>query len=991
MDSNGSGNNTTGSGNNINGNGIILSPNPTMMGGPIRPPPGSAIYKDLLHMLDCLFCIPELEPYLQPYLDSYIQPYMNLYNYDGSSNTNGNGDNGESDDSDNTKEGGEYERPPYITLDPIQILWDVFRQGAPLCILFNTLGRSPQLDTTIKETEKPLNERKKKVYIFIKACKDSQIVSEQQLFTPSELFKDDTNSFMRVYRTLSVVIDEIQHNSDAVDKERLDKKPISWFLYETPEIKDNRWRAINELLDTERRYLQDLETLQDYMQRLQSRNIVSNDTIRYMFANLHYIVDFTRRLLIRLESNASLPPRNQRFGAVFIEMEEGFAVYEPYTSNYHRATELCVSEAPILERMGDVIEPHYALPSLLIKPVQRICKYVLLIREISKYSQELYPESIQELQEGQESVDRMVNRANESRRREENISASKDLEQRVEDWKGYNPGEFGNLHLHDKFVMSTPDTTRELNIYLFDEILVLVKEVVEKERRRSTQQNNQNKPPPSFQLKGRIFLDTIHRVVDTSRDNILSLTVYWRDIVMENFSIECRHEEQLNLWKKSLDELVAQAKHKLALKQGGGAVENGAAGNLVISRSHIPQAMNGGPYTAVPRFDSGMYGSSNSSVSGGIGSSTNSGRTRYSDGVSLTQSMNGETAQSSGTRALQYRKTFDGSAINKSGSGSSAPGSMAMTHGGRNQYPKRTDTPEHIVELSKTMERALNFKSMSSSSALIRHKSESEANIDLRNRNRRPSTPNIHNSVGFPQSMTPSAPVPSIARHESYDLSMARNSNALQAYTIAQNTSQTLPHNGFILSPAPPTPSLASSKSITAEDPNGSYFTYNGGGSSSAAAGSRPTPISVPQSASYQQTTMPTTPLGPATAVPGSSSSQQQHPPPPPMPSVAKTKVHFKDDTYVLLLSLNSTYNEMIEKVEKKIKICAGPRVGVNSSTDQDIESSPPLHIQLKYMDEDGDLVVVRTNEDVQLAFVSALDARTDPNTMPILNLYPTL
>ncbi|KAJ1674051.1 Guanine nucleotide exchange factor for Cdc42p, partial [Spiromyces aspiralis] len=689
----------------------LASPNPHLtVGGSLAsfngpagngagPATGSMIFKELLDMLDCLFSIPALEPYLEPYIDSYIRPYTDLfdiYRQDSYPSTNGNKDDSASsssssssstasssvespDENSDSSQKSAKSPPPYVTLDPIQLLWDIFRQGVPLCILFNALGRDPQLDTTIKETEKLLTERKKKVYMFVKACKDSQIVKEDQLFTTSELFKDDTNSFVRVLRTLNVVINELKANpTDSIDMAKLESRPVSWILDEGKNYpRDNRWMAVNELLNTERKYLQDLEVLQGYMHRLQGRNVVSSDTIRYMFANLNYIVDFSRRLLIRLESTACLPPPCQRFGAIFIEMEEGFAVYEPYTSNYNRANAICVDEAQVLAQMSDPIEPHYMLPSMLIKPVQRVCKYTLLLREISRHSKDTYPQSISELQEGYESVNRMVNRANESKRLEENQSIAKDLEERVEDWKGYNPGEFGVLHLYGDFKMSTSDTTRELRIYLFDEILVLVKEVAERERRRSTQ-SQQNRKPPPLQLKGRIFLDTIHRVVDTSREGSLSLTIYWRDVVMENFSIECTNDEQLRLWKTSMDELVAKARHKANLRHNKNTPTND---NLVITRSRAP------PYSAhtpTSRFEASL----NAAVAAASLSS-------------LSSSSAGSNSAGAVAKPLQYRKTYDGSS--KASSVSTVKSHKLFRSG------TADPTPEHITELSKTMERALNY------------------------------------------------------------------------------------------------------------------------------------------------------------------------------------------------------------------------------------------------------------------------------------------
>ncbi|KAJ2706697.1 Guanine nucleotide exchange factor for Cdc42p [Coemansia spiralis] len=85
------------------------------------------------------------------------------------------------------------------------------------------------------------------------------------------------------------------------------------------------------------------------MDELLKKNIISSDSIRYIFANLNSIVDFQRRFLIGIEANASQPPEDQHFGAIFINMKEGFMVYEPYCANYARASKLCVAEEESLK------------------------------------------------------------------------------------------------------------------------------------------------------------------------------------------------------------------------------------------------------------------------------------------------------------------------------------------------------------------------------------------------------------------------------------------------------------------------------------------------------------------------------------------------------------------------------------------------------------------------------------------------------------------
>lgn len=68
-----------------------------------------------------------------------------------------------------------------------------------------------------------------------------------------------------------------------------------------------------------------------------------------------------------------------------------------------------------------------------------------------------------------------------------------------------------------------------------------------------------------------------------------------------------------------------------------------------------------------------------------------------------------------------------------------------------------------------------------------------------------------------------------------------------------------------------------------------------------------------------------------------------------------KVKVHFHEDIFVIQVPRSTQYNELVEKVGKKIHLCGRRR------------DDGPLRV--KYRDEDGDMVSLGSTEDVQMAF----------------------
>lgn len=119
----------------------------------------------------------------------------------------------------------------------------------------------------------------------------------------------------KVTRTVSKILDVLKQRNLLLHKKPSDpnrssseRKPL-----------DNRARVVQELVDTERKYVQDLETLQEYMRALEADEVLGKDLIHILFANLNALVDFQRRFLIRVETQNDRPFEQQDWGTLFVE------------------------------------------------------------------------------------------------------------------------------------------------------------------------------------------------------------------------------------------------------------------------------------------------------------------------------------------------------------------------------------------------------------------------------------------------------------------------------------------------------------------------------------------------------------------------------------------------------------------------------------------------------------------------------------------------
>lgn len=322
--------------------------------------------------------------------------------------------------------------------------------------------------------------------------------------------------------------------------------------------KDKRGKVIEELLMTERKYVHDLELLLEYQTELQSTGALSADTIHYLFPNLNVLIDFQRRFLIGIEYHARLPPQEQFIGSVFINFEEGFEVYEGFALNQKKACQIAVAESAKLASLSHIVDPTYELPCYLIKPIQRICKYPLLLRELVKYTPEDWP-NYQNQVEALEAIKRVTTNVNETQRRAENIGVVKQLSERLVDWKGHNLDDFGAL-LHDGvFPVIKAGAEREYHLYLFENIILCCKEAMPP-KKAMTLSTKKNKPKrASLILKGRIYMAFITHISSTIQSGYL-LHIAWGKDASDSgfFDIRLRNDEQLEQWESTINQMVAR-------------------------------------------------------------------------------------------------------------------------------------------------------------------------------------------------------------------------------------------------------------------------------------------------------------------------------------------------------------------------------------------------------------------------------------------------
>ena len=76
----------------------------------------------------------------------------------------------------------------------------------------------------------------------------------------------------------------------------------------------------------------------------------------------------------------------------------------------------------------------------------------------------------------------------------------------------------------------------------------------------------------------------------------------------------------------------------------------------------------------------------------------------------------------------------------------------------------------------------------------------------------------------------------------------------------------------------------------------------------------------------------------------------------PPAPTQLKVKVSFDNNYVTLVVGMNISYQSLVDRIDAKLSRFTASSIGRGS-------------IRLRYKDDDGDFVAIRSDEDIHIAF----------------------
>uniref|UniRef100_A0A8C0P7B8 Phosphatidylinositol 3,4,5-trisphosphate-dependent Rac exchanger 1 protein n=1 Tax=Canis lupus familiaris TaxID=9615 RepID=A0A8C0P7B8_CANLF len=263
--------------------------------------------------------------------------------------------------------------------------------------------------------------------------------------------------------------------------------------------------VLNEILGTERDYVGTLRFLQSAFLHRIRQNVadsvekgLTEENVKILFSNIEDILEVHKDFLAALEYCLHPEPQSQHeLGNVFLRFKDKFCVYEEYCSNHEKALRLLVelNKIPTVRAfllscmlLGGRKTTDIPLEGYLLSPIQRICKYPLLLKELAKRTPGKHPDH-PAVQSALQAMKTVCSNINETKRQMEKLEALEQLQSHIEGWEVRTtaswhpvPSQGSNLTdictqllLQGTLLKISAGNIQERAFFLFDNLLVYCK------------------------------------------------------------------------------------------------------------------------------------------------------------------------------------------------------------------------------------------------------------------------------------------------------------------------------------------------------------------------------------------------------------------------------------------------------------------------------------------------------------------------------------
>uniref|UniRef100_A0A665VQK9 TIAM Rac1 associated GEF 2a n=1 Tax=Echeneis naucrates TaxID=173247 RepID=A0A665VQK9_ECHNA len=261
-------------------------------------------------------------------------------------------------------------------------------------------------------------------------------------------------------------------------------------------------KVIQELVDTEKSYVKDLACLFEiYLKPLQNETFLTLDEMESLFGSLPEMLDFQRVFLQTLEERIASSPDFSTLetplqfkkllfslGGSFLYYADHFKLYSGFCANHIKVqkvlerakTDQAFKE--FLDARNPTKQHSSTLESYLIKPVQRVLKYPLLLRELVSLT-DADSEEHYHLTEALKAMEKVASHINEMQKIYEDYGSV--FDQLVAEQTGHDKEvteiSMGEFLMHSSVVWLNPHPSLgrmrkepEMTVFVFKKAVILV-------------------------------------------------------------------------------------------------------------------------------------------------------------------------------------------------------------------------------------------------------------------------------------------------------------------------------------------------------------------------------------------------------------------------------------------------------------------------------------------------------------------------------------
>ncbi|CAJ0924320.1 unnamed protein product [Ranitomeya imitator] len=254
-----------------------------------------------------------------------------------------------------------------------------------------------------------------------------------------------------------------------------------------------------------------------------------------LLSNQTNLISFYEEVSYRLDHGESLD-------VVYLDFSKAFDTV-PHKSSVATLTECMRNKvlAKFFRERQEMLKHSLPLGSYLLKPVQRILKYHLLLQEIAKHF-DIDKEGYEVVEEAIETMTGVAWYINDMKRKHEHAVRQQEIQSLLLNWNGQDLTTYGELVLEGTFRVQRARSDR--TFFLFDKVLLITK-------KRGDHYIYKTHIPCSHLM-----------LIESTRDSICFTLTHYKNSKQQH-NVQAKTVEEKRLWTHHIKKLILENHHAI--------------------------------------------------------------------------------------------------------------------------------------------------------------------------------------------------------------------------------------------------------------------------------------------------------------------------------------------------------------------------------------------------------------------------------------------